>query len=166
MVFMQCRNVYRYQKLFSKKRVRLIVWFSSVPVVIITPVLKVAVVLSTLFSQLTTYTDTTFDPKKRVLLNATGADIATEKIDNEYESTLIEFLETSSIKEWFRPRHLSCVSTSLNVVKGRYKLGSMPEPFRVDCLNQIEWCIVATIPFIVIGVLSGIFLFRKVCSIL
>ena len=163
LVLLQCRNVYRYQKLFSKKRVRLLVFFSAIPVVIVTPVLKVSIVLATIFSQLSTYTsDTTFDPKKQSLINVTTSEIATEKIENEYDSNVIEFLDNSAIKKMFKPRHMTCVETSIANENGSFTQSAMPEPFRGDCLNAIEWCIISTLPFIVFGLLTGIFLFRKV----
>ena len=163
LVLLQCRNVYRYQLLFSKRRVRLLVYLSAIPIVIVTPILKVSIVLSTIFSQLSTNTaDTTFDPKKRTLLNATSSEIKTEKIGNEYESNIIEFLDNSILKTWFKPRHMRCVTTSIDTTNGTYTQISTPSPFRADCLNLIEWCIISTIPFIFFGLLSGIFLFRKV----
>ena len=44
----------------------------------------------------------------------------------------------------------------------RYKQVAIPEPFRANCLNQIEWMMIATCPLVAFGVLSGLFLLRKV----
>ena len=80
LIFLQCRNVYRYQQLFGKKRVKILVWLTAVPVVIVTPVLKVSVVLATLFNQLATNSgDQSFDPKKTILLNSTDKGLKTVK---------------------------------------------------------------------------------------
>ena len=120
LIFLQCRNVYRYQQLFGKKRVKILVWLTAVPVVIVTPVLKVSVVLATLFNQLATNSgDQSFDPKKTILLNSTDKGLKTVKVANEYDSRVFEWMEKSVIKEWFRPRHLSCVFTAIESSSGR-----------------------------------------------
>ena len=163
LVIIQIRNVLKYKELFGTKVVRLLVWFTAVPIVIVTPILKVSIVLSSVFSQLATYTsDGYYDPKKHKLLETNGSAISVEKIDNEYSTMVNGFLEQSLIKDWFRPRHQQCVSTSVMIRNGEIEQSIVPIPFAKDCMNVLEWCMIATVPFILFGLLSFIFLLRKV----
>ena len=81
------RNVMRYQQLFKIKIVKIGVWMTSVPVLVVTPILKCCVVMSTLFNQLNTMTSSqSFDPMKTELVSMNGSKMETKKIDNEYDS--------------------------------------------------------------------------------
>ena len=81
------RNVMRYQQLFKIKIVKIGVWMTSVPVLVVTPILKCCVVMSTLFNQLNTMTSSqSFDPMKTELVYMNGSKMETKKIDNEYDS--------------------------------------------------------------------------------
>ena len=87
MHFILGRNVMRYQQLFKIKIVKIGVWMTSVPVLVVTPILKCCVVMSTLFNQLNTMTSSqSFDPMKTELLSLNGSKMETRKIDNEYDS--------------------------------------------------------------------------------
>jgi len=77
----------RYQQLFKIKIVKIGVWMTSVPVLVVTPILKCCVVMSTLFNQLNTMTSSqSFDPMKTELVSMNGSKMETKKIDNEYDS--------------------------------------------------------------------------------
>ena len=109
-------------------------------------------------------------------------------IENGYNPKIIEWLETSEIKSWFRVRSSSCVRTTINYqhsntyqdqgsaiiylqlkTRKRYLLASpnqyivvsQPSPFQSACLNDVEWILVGCIPTLIIGIASLVFMARK-----
>jgi hypothetical protein len=86
----------------------------------------------------------------------------TEPKDNEYEKYIIEFLDTSILKDWFRPRHGECVFTQVKVGQEAITITADPDPFLKGCINDMEWALLAALPVLSIGVISLVFLFRKV----
>jgi hypothetical protein len=87
-------------------------------------------------------------------------------IENDYNPTIIEWLETSEIKSWFRIRSSNCVQTTINYQYWKnaiyeYIVVSQPSPFQRACLNDVEWILVGCIPTLIIGIASLVFLGRK-----
>lgn len=158
------RNVKRYQDLFKTRIVKIGVWLTSVPVLVVTPILKCSIVLSTIFNQLNTYTSgSNFDPMRVEITNMTGSTIETNKVDNEYPSTVDPFLdEFAPVKEWFSPRQTTCVNTKLSKDGGYWRQVAEPDPFAGGCVNYIEWLMISTIFPLIGGVFSLVFLLRKV----
>lgn len=160
---MQGRNVKRYQVLFKTKIVKIGVWLTSVPVLVVTPILKCSIVLSTIFNQLNTYTSgNNFDPLRTEISNITGSTIVTSKVNNEYPSTVDPFLDDfAPVKEWFSPRQTTCVNTKLSKDGGYWRQIAEPNPFASGCVNYIEWLMLSTVVPLVGGVFSLVFLLRK-----
>ena len=164
---MQGRNVKRYQVLFKTKIVKIGVWLTSVPVLVVTPILKCSIVLSTIFNQLNTYTSgNNFDPLRTEISNITGSTIVTSKVNNEYPSTVDPFLDDfAPVKEWFSPRQTTCVNTKLSKDGGYWRQIAEPNPFASGCVNYIEWLMLSTVVPLVGGVFSLVFLLRKVITV-
>jgi len=109
-----------YQQLFKRGLSKWMVFISVLPIILVTPLMKISVLLSTLFSQMVTFTTgSSFDPKIQTLVAINGSDIQVEKLANEYEVKLYEFLENSSIKKWFMPRYVANITYILGVLKIR-----------------------------------------------
>ena len=69
------------------------------PCILLTPSLKIIIIISTLLNQLVTMsTGGTFDPKKTVLLGFDGSRIITEKKPNDYEENINQWIENSTFK--------------------------------------------------------------------
>ena len=159
------RGVKRYQELFKTRIVKIGVWLTSVPVIVVTPILKCCIVLSTMFNQMNTYTSgSSFDPMKTEIGNMTDSGkIETSKVDNEYPSNVDPFLDNFvPVKEWFAPRQQTCVNTFLERDGGFIRQVSEPNPFGDGCLNYIEILMISTAVPLVGGVFSLVFLLRKV----
>ena len=120
-----------------------------------------------MFNQLITFTTgASFDPKLHKLIDVSNtSDIIVEILDNEYNPKIIDWLEGSTLKSWFRVRSSNCVKTTIayqnSYPNRQYILVSQPNPFQGDCLNDVEWILVGCIPTFVIGIASLIFLGRK-----
>ena len=77
----------QYKKNFDLSRTKLLVNVSLFPIILVTPCLKSAVLISTLFTQLMTFTTgASFDPKLQILHNVDLNSMNVSKIGNEYES--------------------------------------------------------------------------------
>ena len=132
----------------------------------VTPILKCSIVLSTIFNQLNTYTSgNSFDPLKTEVESLNGTKMVTSKVDNEYESNVDPWLENFiPVKEWFSPRQVTCVLTELkkDPHTGFWKQVATPHPFKTGCTNYIELLMISTAVPLVGGIVSLIFLLRKV----
>ena len=97
------------------------------------------------------------------ITNMTGSTIETNKVNNEYPSTVDPFLDQfAPVKEWFSPRQTTCVNTKLSKDGGYWRQVAEPDPFAGGCVNYIEWLMVSTIFPLIGGVFSLVFLLRKV----
>ena len=125
--------------------------------------MKISVLLSTLFSQMVTFTTgASFDPKIHSLNGLNGTQIDVQRQDNEYEVKIYAFLENSPIKKWFMPRHSSCVVTIVQISEEFFVISSRPQPFGETCVNDLEWVLLGCVPALALGVASLVFLVRKV----
>ncbi|CAG5104536.1 Oidioi.mRNA.OKI2018_I69.chr1.g1314.t1.cds [Oikopleura dioica] len=156
----QSIGVYRYQKLFKMGPSKILIFISVLPVILVTPLMKISVLLSTIFSQMVTYTTgNTYDIKKHTLNDIQIVDGRTvmniTSTDNEFVPV------TSAIQGTNIAKHALCVDTEIVFRNASFALNSEPEPFKSGCLNQLEWVLIGATPVLIMGLVSFIFLLRK-----
>ncbi|CBY30702.1 unnamed protein product [Oikopleura dioica] len=161
----QTIGVYRYQKLFKMGPSKILIFISVLPVILVTPLMKISVLLSTIFSQMVTYTTgNTYDIKKhtlndikiiegRTIMNITS-------VENDFKP-VSSAIEGTAIAKYFAPRHALCVDTEITFKNASFSLNSDPQPFKAGCLNQLEWVLIGATPVLIMGLVSFVFLLRK-----
>ena len=60
------------------------------------------------------------------------------------------------IKEMFKPRQTNCVEISLNFLGKTdfVEIISRPDPFKENCINDLEWAFLLVVPMFIFGIIS------------